>query len=98
MVKKSKKVDEQPRSITFTVVDEENRPVEMIRVSSDGFFFKGEKVEDKEKIYDRMCQWLAVAEEISNLELKRNQLLAASLKDIMAKYPEYAPKDDPIVS
>ncbi len=32
--------------------------VEMLKISRDGFFYKGEKVEDVNKIYERFTEWM----------------------------------------
>jgi len=36
--------------------------VEIIKISRDGFFFKGEKIEDIHNVYDRFNEWLKMAE------------------------------------
>lgn len=35
-----------------------NDKEEVMRISKEGFFWHGEKVEDKENIYERFNQWL----------------------------------------
>ena len=37
---------------------------EMLRINPDGFFVEGEKVEGKEDIYQRFCEWLTAAEQL----------------------------------
>ena len=96
-LKKTKELnaqDDSARSITFTVMDEQDRPIEMLKINSDGFFVQGEKVEDIEVVYKRFSEWLAKTEalalEMEDRERKRQDILDNSLKDILNKYP----KDD----
>ena len=41
-------------NIIFYTNDKE----EIIRLSKDGFYYKGEKVEDKYQVYERFNEWL----------------------------------------
>lgn len=40
----------------------EGNLVEVIRISKDGFFYKGEKIEDIHNVYERFNDWLKAAE------------------------------------
>ena len=41
---------------------------EIIKMNKDGFFYKGEKIEDVHNIYKRFNEWLTNARRIDNLE------------------------------
>jgi hypothetical protein len=47
--------------MTFHVT-ENNEPVEIIKITKEGFFYKGEKVEDAYNVYERFNEWLTKAE------------------------------------
>lgn len=51
-----------PGTLTFRVTNSDNKMVEMIKISRDGFFFKGEKIEDVHNVYERFNEWLKMAE------------------------------------
>lgn len=97
MEEKDKQPEEESRSITFTVMDEEGKPKEMIKLNSEGFYFEGEKVEDKEEVYNRFCLWLASQEEVMEMELERQRKLTDSLQGIMEKYDNQEPSDEPAI-
>lgn len=42
--------------------------IEMIRLSKDGFFYRGEKVEDIHNVYERFNEWLIGARVDKGLE------------------------------
>ena len=39
-----------------------NEPIEIIRISKEGFFYKGERVDDIHNIYERFNDWLKKTE------------------------------------
>lgn len=41
---------------------ENNEQVEILKITKEGFFFKGEKVEDVHNVYERFNDWLTKAE------------------------------------
>lgn len=59
-----------PEQITFSIKDPnwvedkeslviQSAPtIEILKISKDGFFYKGEKVEDTHNIYERFNDWL----------------------------------------
>ncbi len=65
---------ENKNEVIFTINDPEyvapentlsNPPtIELLRLSKDGFFYKGEKVEDIHNVYERFNEWLTKSEEI----------------------------------
>jgi hypothetical protein len=36
--------------------------VEMLRITKDGFYYKGERVDDIHNVYERFHEWMALAE------------------------------------
>jgi hypothetical protein len=65
-----------PQTITFCLQDPDyvcpenqisNPPrIEIMRISKDGFFFKGEKVDDVHNVYERFNEWLKMTELLAN--------------------------------
>lgn len=51
-----------PGKFTFRVTNSDGEMIEIIKISRDGFFFKGEKVEDPHNVYERFNEWLKMAE------------------------------------
>lgn len=51
-----------PGTLTFKISNEQNEMEEVIRINREGFFFKGEKVEDVHNVYERFNDWLNMAE------------------------------------
>lgn len=47
-------INNEVNNIIFYINDKE----EIIRLSKDGFYYKGEKVEDKYQVYERFNEWL----------------------------------------
>lgn len=43
-----------------------NHPEEIIKISKEWFFYKWEKVEDINKIYERFTEWMTKAEIAEN--------------------------------
>jgi hypothetical protein len=51
------------RYLSFRCNDEKiDEPIEVIRITRDGFYYKGEKIEDVHNIYERFNDWLKLAE------------------------------------
>lgn len=48
-----------PNSISFSITNE--NPVEYIRLTKDGFYWKGKLVEEDKEIYNRFKEWLDLA-------------------------------------
>jgi hypothetical protein len=54
---------QDPSSIMLCLAGEKiNENIEIIKISKEGFFYKGEKVEDIHNIYERFNEWLSGAE------------------------------------
>lgn len=47
-------------SLTFHLV-ENNEPKEIIKITKDGFFYKGERIDDIYNVYERFNEWLSTA-------------------------------------
>ena len=41
---------------------EDGEQKEIIKITKDGFYYKGEKVEDAHNVYERFNEWLTKAE------------------------------------
>lgn len=50
----------EPSTIAFVVDDEE-----LMKLTKEGFYYKGEKVEDVHKVYGHMRDWLIMANRIN---------------------------------
>ena len=50
-----------PPALTFHLL-EEGKHVEVLKISKDGFYYKGERVDDVNKIYERFSEWMNLAE------------------------------------
>lgn len=59
---KIQSVDSSEKSQILFFGKSPNDKEEMIKLSRDGFYFKGEKVEDKYQVYERFNEWLKQAE------------------------------------
>jgi hypothetical protein len=46
----------------FFNIPEDGKNVEVLKISKDGFYYKGERVEDINKIYERFSEWMNLAE------------------------------------
>lgn len=51
--------EETKNNLVFCLEDEN---IEVIRINKEGFFYKGEKVEDIHNVYERFNDWLTSAE------------------------------------
>ena len=52
-----------PNQIILQIDGEKiNEPIEIIRISKDGFYYKGERVDDIHNVYERFNDWLKLAE------------------------------------
>ncbi len=50
-----------PPALNFNLqVDGKN--VEVLKISKDGFYYRGERVDDINKIYERFSEWMNLAE------------------------------------
>jgi predicted transcriptional regulator YheO len=85
---------ENPKSITFVINDKDDKPVEVILVNEEGFFYRGEKVNDVKDIYKRFCEWFENQEKVMEMEIKRQEKLSESLNEIMEKYKGVGPGID----
>lgn len=54
------KQDTPNPEIKFTLNNEPN--IEILKISRDGFFYKGERVDDVHNVYERFNEWLTLAE------------------------------------
>ena len=57
-------ISQQPNNhdITFSVPLEDGvEAIELIKLSKGKFYWKGEEVEDKQKVYERFCEWMSRA-------------------------------------
>ena len=52
-------------TIEFTLGEFPNEPV--IIISSEGFYYKGQKIEDVHNVYNRFNEWLTEARKESNI-------------------------------
>jgi hypothetical protein len=50
-----------PSTLIFNT-EEGGNLVEVLKISKDGFYYKGERVEDINKIYERFSEWMNLAE------------------------------------
>lgn len=55
-------IPDQDRSMTFHIDNDKGEPEEMLKISEDGFFYKGERVEDVNDIYNRFSEWMSKAD------------------------------------
>lgn len=53
--------DVPENTITF-MATEDAQPVEILRINKEGFYYRGEKVEDVHNVYERFNEWLTRAE------------------------------------
>ena len=53
----------EENEIILTATNKENVKEDIIKISSEGFFFRGEKVEDTHDVYNRFHEWLKNAEQ-----------------------------------
>ena len=52
-----------PNQIILQIEGEKiNEPIEIIRIAKDGFYYKGERVDDIHNVYERFNDWLKLAE------------------------------------
>jgi hypothetical protein len=52
-----------PNQIILQIDGEKiNEPIEIIRISKEGFYYKGEMVDDIHNVYERFNDWLKLAE------------------------------------
>lgn len=65
MKKTSKKVKKQSKEeiipvgdIIFHVSSKKEKNIEMFRLSKGYFYFKGEKITDTKKVYEKFSKWL----------------------------------------
>jgi hypothetical protein len=47
-------------ALTFHLV-EENKPTEVIKITKEGFYYRGERVDDIYDVYERFNEWLSTA-------------------------------------
>lgn len=60
-------LDESTSKIVFTD-GKLNSTEEVLRLSKEGFFYRGEKVEDINNIYERFTEWMNIAEQSKNTQ------------------------------
>lgn len=53
----------RPTSVVFGLDDEE-----IIKLSKEGFFYKGNLVENDHEVYERFVEWLNTARKIKDLD------------------------------
>jgi hypothetical protein len=51
------KTNEELKTISFSIEEQE-----FIKISPDGFFYKGEKIDDVHNVYERFNEWLKQSE------------------------------------
>jgi len=51
----------EPNTIVFHAIHE-GKEQEILKISLDGFFYKGERVDDINDIYTRFSEWITLAE------------------------------------
>jgi len=72
-VKIIKREHESPNNnITFTL-KENSEPVEILRLSKDGFFYKAERIDDIHNVYERFNDWLTKAEQYNETYKKHDK-------------------------
>lgn len=49
-----------PASLTFHA-EQDGEVIEIIKLTKGTFYFKGEPVEDKNQVYERFSEWMAMA-------------------------------------
>jgi len=47
-------------SLTFHLV-QDNEPKEIIKITKEGFFYKGERIDDIYNVYEKFHEWLQTA-------------------------------------
>jgi hypothetical protein len=50
-----------PPALNF-YIPEDGKNVEVLKISKDGFYYRGERVDDINKIYERFSEWMNLAE------------------------------------
>lgn len=58
------KQKKQNPTISFTVTDGSGSPIVVMKIEKGKFYWKGEEVEDKYKIYERFNEWMSQAEHV----------------------------------
>ncbi len=70
----------KPNEVVFTISDPKFKPdadstciqippvIELLKISPDGFYYMGERVDDIHNVYERFNEWLKLAEKTSDYE------------------------------
>lgn len=58
---------QSPNTMGFYVTEDE-KSVEIIKLSKEGFFYRGEKVEDVHNVYERFNEWLSKTEQYEKIK------------------------------
>ena len=60
LVPEGAKLITPPASLTFHA-EQDGEVIEIIKLTKGTFYFKGEAVEDKNQVYERFSEWMAMA-------------------------------------
>lgn len=53
--------EDAPSKIIFNIT-ENGEVTALIEISNEGFFYKGERVDDAQNVYNRFNEWLTIAQ------------------------------------
>lgn len=53
--------NQMENTVTFCIEDANSRPVEMLRLDSEGFWYNGQLIKDAGEAHKRFIEWLDIA-------------------------------------
>ena len=74
-MKKETMIGKKSTTSKFIFWAEENgKETEILRISKGKFYWKGQEVKDRYKIYERFNKWLKMAEEESGIKKRKKKI------------------------